>query len=168
MYGAVHRACVQGSGLHLVYRSMANPDGTARVIFPHRIIQVGPRWHTRAWDDATQMFRDFNVGRMAHIQRVNDAPPCTPDDDTGWQTQLELRIQAHEDLSSKQAAIIEAEHFSGTAGRRIATRACLAQYLIQGLHIAIDPVTQKPPQYTLQLRNEAEIAPWMFSRALND
>lgn len=168
VYGAVHRACVRTTGLSIVYRSMATPDGTTRLIFPHTIIQIGHRWHTRAWDDATQMFRDFNIGRIAHVQSINSVSPCTPQDDAGWQTHVEVRIRAHQDLTSQQAAVVESEHFAGTAGRRIESRACLAKYLIQGMHIAIDPETQKPPQYTLQLRDLAEIESWLLPTDRND
>jgi WYL domain len=163
VFAKIYRACADGSGLQIAYGSMSHPSGIERVIFPHHLVRVGRRWHTRAWCCLRRDFRDFTLGRIGSVTPVATPRPISPDDDRAWTRRIELRIVAHSGLAPEQAKVIRKEYFSGTAARRISVRECLAPYVIQDLRAAVDPKRERPPEYQLQIADPKSVSTLVFA-----
>jgi len=161
IFSASFSAAKTGKGIKIVYRSMTSPSGRESIVFPHSIVRAPRRWHMRAWCEERKSFRDFTLGRISSIQPVDTPAPYKKIDDVEWNQILELVIIAHPDLSVEQQEMIAAEYFPGTTAKRLPVRQCLASYVIQDLRLAIDPVTQIPPDYQLLVSN-ADKLPNLF------
>lgn len=158
-FSVVARAIRRGTGLKVTYRSMSNPSGTPRILYPHAIIRAPRRWHIRAWCDTRKGFRDFNFGRMTAVEAVDQPAPARRDDDKAWNTLVSVDIVAHPALTEQQRAMIADEYFPGASARKLKMRRCLIGYVIQDLNIATDPETQLPPQFQLCVIHAENILP---------
>lgn len=161
LFAVLRRACVESKGVDIHYASMTHPEGTRRRIYPHSLVQLGRRWHTRAWCETREEYRDFNLGRM---WKPKLAPPRqeTLPHDTQWETRVSLEFGAHRALSAPQALLIRHEYFGGTMGRRVVVRGALVPYTLQDLRIAVDPDREKPPDYQLELLNLDDVQRYLF------
>ena len=83
----------EGSGVEITYRSMNNPDGVTRWIFPKVVIFDGLRWHTRAFDEKSGEYRDFVLSRIAATGKQK--PSTNIPNDPGWEKRVEIRIVPH-------------------------------------------------------------------------
>lgn len=157
IFSATFSAARNGKGIKILYRSMSSPSGRESVVFPHSIIRAPRRWHMRAWCDERKSFRDFTLGRIASAQPIDISAPYTKIDDVEWNQTVELIIAAHPTLSIEQQDMIAAEYFPGTNAKRLRVRQCLASYVIQDLRLALDPITQLPPEYQLVVCNATKL-----------
>lgn len=158
LFALITQACRRRVGLRIRYRSLSNPDGQERLIFPHALVRAARRWHARAWCAQRRDFRDFALGRMA--KAVLDTSPLPPEaeTDSGWDAYVKLVIQAHPGLSQGQARLLEDEYLGGRTTRTLTVRRCLAGYIIQDLRIAAEPARQTPPSFQLALANADALA----------
>ena len=162
IFATLRKAVISKTGVKISYASMANPRYAERTIFPHAIVHVGRRWHVRAWCAKRQGYRDFTLGRVRSIEAVPEHAPSDIGSDDGWETIVDLGLQAHRKLSVDQQQVVQDEYFGGTSERRLSVRACLVKYLIQDLRVAINPELDKPPEYQIELKNLSEIKKWLF------
>ncbi len=162
IFAMLRQAALDGTGLQIVYASMANPITSPRNIFPHTLIQVGRRWHVRAWCEKRQEFRDFNLGRIRDAKPIASKAPRPQREDAEWNQELKLHFIPHRELSPDQQLMIREEFFRGTTGHRLTVRACLAKYVIQDLRAATDPQKQLPPEYQLEVANANELGRHLF------
>lgn len=146
---AVIQAIKNKRGLNVVYRSMNDPNGSEREIFPHAIVRAPRRWHIRAWCAKRQQFRDFTLGRIASFKKIDEAALYTRIDDKDWNETISFYVLAHPGLNKDQQAMIAAEYFPGASARQLVVRRCLAGYIIQDLRLATDAEKQVPPEYQL-------------------
>lgn len=153
--GAIRR----GTGLKVMYRSMSNPSGAPRTLYPHAIIRAPRRWHIRAWCETRKDFRDFNFGRIAAVEAVDQPTPAHRDEDKAWNTLVSVDVVAHPALTEQQRAMIADEYFPGAAARKLKMRRCLIGYVIQDLNIATEPATQLPPQFQLCVTHAKNVLP---------
>lgn len=151
VFASIIRAIRRSEGLCLSYRSMTQPIGTTRIVFPHAMIRVSRRWHMRAWCETRQEFRDFTLGRIATIDGLEQASPKSRQDDLEWNEKVNVTIVAHPFLTSEQQEMIRAEYFPKAAARRLVIRRCLVDYILRDLHIATDVEKQLPPEYQLAI-----------------
>lgn len=164
VFAAVLRAISSGTGLSMTYRSMSNPAGTVRLVFPHALVRAPRRWHMRGWCSEREDFRDFALGRLAGVRAVDESAPRGRKDDREWNTQLDLELVAHPALSPEQQSMIAHEYFGGAKALRLKVRQCLAGYVVQDLRLSMDGKRQVPPDYQL-LVNNADGLPPLFSDA---
>lgn len=157
LFGQLHRAAATGTGLAIRYEN----DGDEIPVFPHQLIEIGHRWHVRAWDEASSRFRDFHIGLISDSRTVDLPAPVTPEDDSAWMTEIDIGISCHAALGQEQARLVEREFFKGTAGRRIHTRGCLVRHIVAAMKIAVAPDLETPPEYVLQARDPAVLRPWL-------
>lgn len=162
-FSMVAKAIRQGSGLRVAYRSMANPAGSQRIIYPHAIIRAPGRWHIRAWCDTRQAFRDFNFGRMTVIEAISQPAPASREADAAWNTFISVDVVAHPALTEPQRAMIADEYFPGASARKLKMRRSLIGYVIQDLNIATNPEKQLPPQFQLSVAHADNILPLFAS-----
>lgn len=162
MFRALHQACRKGLALSIRYASMRNPMSTIRRVAPKVLVQVGRRWHLRAYDMEASKFKEFTLGRIDEVILEEAAPAPQVPVDTAWTTSVTVKIAAHPDLSPDQARVIRNELLGGKTQRAIECRAALAPYAIQEMRAALDVTTQRPPDYQIVVANADRIRPWLF------
>ncbi len=161
-FATIRLAIEEHTELRFTYRSIGNPEARVRIIEPHSLVQAGRRWHVRGYCPETQDFRDFVLGRMTALKRLELHAETTAADDKAWNTPVKVRLVAHPALSFAQQAIVGEEIFAGTSARVETCRGPLVPYFIQELRAAVDVERQMPPDYQLALANVEECRPWMF------
>ena len=116
----------------------------------------------RAFSATTQDFRDYALGRVEKVERLDSPAEKTEQDDRAWMTQVSVRLVAHPDLTPEQEALIRFEYFNNTAARVDTCRGALVSYFIQDVRAAIDPAKQRPPDFQMAVANIKEVRPWLF------
>ncbi len=162
IFATLRKAVHAKTGVEITYASMSNPKYAKRVIFPHAIVHVGRRWHVRAWCVKRQDFRDFTLGRIRSVESVLERFPLGIEKDEGWETLVELELQAHRKLLPEQQQVVRNEFFSGKRSRSLSVRACLAQYVIQDLRATTEPEQQLPPEYQVEVANSGQLLSLLF------
>lgn len=167
LFSKVIQATRRSRGLRISYRSMTNPLGSQRVVFPHAIVRVSRRWHMRAWCESRKEFRDFTLGRISEIEHFDAPSPKERDGDRDWVEKVNITVIAHPALTYEQQEMIRAEYFPKAAARRLTLRRCLADYVLRDLHIATDMEKHLPPEYQLAVAksessNKASAISWHF------
>ncbi len=162
VFALLRKAAINKTGVELSYASMTNPAYETRIIFPHSIIHVGRRWHTRAWCTRRQEFRDFTLGRIGAASPINSQTPQTIDNDHAWHQIVMLELAAHRKLSDHQKLVVQNEYFNGMIVRRLPVRACLAQYVIQDIRAALDHDKDLPPEFQIEVLNINQLKEMLF------
>jgi hypothetical protein len=162
IFSTVLKACRRRCGLRIEYRSMSNPEGRARLIYPHTVVRAGRRWHARAWCAEREGFRDFVIGRIqsASLNRIASPDPISAD--VAWNKKLPLILGAHPALSATQRKVIQSEYLTGNASHRLMVRSCLLFYVIQDLRAAVNPLEEAPPQFQLIVANARQLQPYLL------
>lgn len=161
-FALVSEAIRERQTLQITYRSMREPTPHLRVIAPHSLIRAGRRWHLRAFSSTNQDFRDYALGRVEKVERLDSPAERTEKDDRAWMTKVPVRLVAHPDLTPEQEALIRFEYFNNTAARVDTCRGALVSYFIQDVRAAIDPAKQRPPDFQMAVANIGEVRPWLF------
>ena len=156
IFSVVLRACRHNTGVTMEYRSMTNPRGNTRLIYPHTVVRAGRRWHVRAWCTERKDFRDFVIGRIRSAA-IHSEPSPIKADDTAWNNKLPLILGVHPGLDPNQNRVIRDEYFSGAVSRRLLVRSCLLLYVAQDLRAAVDPSVETPPEFQLAVTNAKEL-----------
>lgn len=163
VYSKISEAIRLRRALEINYMSMREPLPHKRIISPHSLVQAGRRWHTRAYSNEHQQFRDYALGRIVSADILDKVSEKEESDDQAWQKQVRVSLVAHPDLTPDQEAVIRFEYFQNTSARTDTCRGALVHYYIQDVRAAIDAATQKPPEYQLAVSNIDEVRPWLFS-----
>jgi predicted DNA-binding transcriptional regulator YafY len=163
---AVLRAIRERRTLEVLYQSMSRPAPARRRIAPHALVHDGFRWHARAYDDETQAFRDFVLGRMAK-PKLGEAAELGGESDRDWQSFVALRIAPHPKLTPAQARAIALDYgMTRRAGARaqqesgqavIRVRRALLFYALRRLGLDVPETARAPEQQHIVLVNRAEI-----------
>lgn len=153
LFALVNKACRHGFGLSISYRSMTDPDGGERLVYPHALVRAARRWHMRAWCTKREEFRDFALGRVGKASLVETPTTQKRQSDRDWESRARLVVVPHPGLNAKQVKLLGAEYLAGKAERVIEVRRCLVSYVVQDLRLATDVVRQTPPEYQLALKN---------------
>lgn len=149
-------------GLRCLYKSMNNPKGVERLLFPHALTFVGRRWRVRAFDSEHAEFRDFNLGRLDRIELTDVSSEQEVLHDKDWGREISLQLIAHPQLSPEQQRLIRCEFFDGASARSIKCRAPLLKYIIRELEVAVDQLKQKPPEFQIAIGNYSKVEKWLF------
>jgi hypothetical protein len=142
----------QQSGIEVTYRSMNNPNGLKRVIFPKVVIFDGLRWHTRAYDQKTGEYRDFVLSRISSCGMPIPAEQLPEDKD--WQKIVKLEIRAHPSLNADQVKMIEYDYQMQNGTLELETRKPLSRYIIRTLNLDTD---LEPPRQNIECINLDEL-----------
>lgn len=164
LFSTLHAAAKRGTGVRIHYRSMANPNGLERLIFPHSLIRAPRRWHVRAWCELRQEFRDFTLGRISEAVPDDSVSSQPSTSDLAWNQTVEIVIVPHPALTPAQQQMIAAEYFPGAKAKRIRLRQCLAAYTIQDLRLAVNPEVEQPPEFQLMIANTSQLPPLFIDR----
>lgn len=153
VFSAVHRAIELGVGIRISYRSMSNPKGSARVVYPHTVVRAPRRLHLRGWCAQSQDFRDFVLARIQSAAVTDDPAPHSAAADMAWNRDVELTLVPHPALTPDQQTLIADEFFPGARARKLRVKEALAGYVVQDLRLATNLENHRPPEYQLFLAN---------------
>lgn len=142
--------------LAITYQSMSREAPVRRRIAPHAIAHDGFRWHARAFDEESQSFRDFVLGRISRPKGDSASAPG-PNDDRDWQTFVELVIAPHPKLTLAQARAIAIDYGITRGSSRIRVRRALLFYALKRLGLDVPENTRPPHEQHIVLLNRKEI-----------
>ncbi|MEC9367575.1 MAG: WYL domain-containing protein [Pseudomonadota bacterium] len=153
---AVWQAIAGGKSLQIDYQSLSRPGAFARTIEPHALAHDGFRWHARAFDRETGSFRDFVLARMS-FPHTQEGRTTDPAHDSSWNTQVELRIAPHPELTPAQASAIRRDY--GIEGDYVSVhvRQALLFYALKRLGLDTAPEARAPNEQHIVLLNREQI-----------
>lgn len=161
----VFRAIQTNSGVYIRYRSLSHPDGMDRSLFPHRLVNTGFRWHVRAYCDARQDFRDFNLSRIVTSKKSATKMPSsrTSELDKDWHTMVKLVIKPNPQLFKDEINLLEKEFSMERGSMTVMSRGSLVPYTLQSYQIDPKaPSKSNPRQHRLILENESELSDYLW------
>lgn len=156
VFALATKACLKQVGLQIRYRSLAQPDGQDRLIYPHSMVRAARRWHVRAWCSQRRAFRDFALGRISKGSIEGSPSPAPKEADQLWNEMAKLEVVAHPALPAGQFQLLQDEYLGGAQSRTVEVRRCLVGYTVQDLRLATDSRRHTPPEFQLLLKNAAD------------
>lgn len=146
----VLEAIRERNALQITYQSMSRPEPSARWIEPHALAFDGFRWHTRAFCQNDQVFKDFLLSRVVEIGNYG---PVTsePSADEAWHTEVVLQICPHPELSDNQRRAIEMDYGMENGKVEITVRKALLFYALKRLGLDTDPAARSPKDQQIVL-----------------
>lgn len=161
----VLRAIRNKAGIHVRYRSLTHPEGLARDLYPHRLVNTGFRWHLRAYCGLRQDFRDFNLSRIVSSEQSVTVPPAAAshEKDKDWHTVVKLVIKPNPQLPRDEISLLEQEFAMKRGSMDVNTRGALVPYTLQSYQIDPKlPSGANPRQYRLILDNVNELIDYLW------
>jgi hypothetical protein len=127
---ALMRAIHNQVACQVSYVSISSGE-SKRTIVPHAIINNGHRWHVRAFDQKSRMYRDFVCTRFTRILTTSDA--ATPEqcarNDEQFNRLVSLVLMVHPGIKNTQA--IEMDYAMAKGEKVMQVRAALAAYILR-------------------------------------
>lgn len=159
---ALVTAARDGRRVEVDYVSLQNPDREGRIIAPHTLVYACGRWHVRAFCEKNQDFRDFVLSRFRGTPVMEGPANRGSGDDAQWSRKITLKVIPDQRLSREQRKVVEQDYGMTRGVLRIETRAALAQYVLQTLHIDPHVINAKPEAQQIVVKNLDEVKPWLF------
>lgn len=103
------RAIAERGMLRANYQSITRDEPAWRDISPHAFGHDGLRWHVRAYCHLRGGFRDIILGRLLAVEQPR-ASSIKAQDDVEWNTQVELQLTPHPELSEAQRHGVEIDY----------------------------------------------------------
>lgn len=150
--GAIRRS----EAIEVKYQSLSRPEPSWRWIAPHAIGFDGFRWHTRAFCQMDEVFKDFLLSRIISTRSVQ-ASDVTNAADEDWQEHVTLEIGPHPELSESQKNVIALDYGMRDGRAKIKVRRALLYYALKRLGLDTDPGARKPQDQQIVLVNAAEV-----------
>jgi hypothetical protein len=134
----VTRAIHQGKALHLTYFSVSTGK-SVREIVPLALVDIGIRWHVRAFDRKTHEFRDFVLTRMKNPAMIEGPVQKeeTAEFDLQWSQIIELKLVAHPEHPRPEAVLMDYDMTDGVL--KVRTRAANAGYMLRRWNVDCSP-----------------------------
>lgn len=151
----ITRAIHRGKAVRLGYTSV-DSGHTERELVPLALIDIGIRWHVRAFDRRHREFRDFVLTRMENPV-VLDASPVQPGEtaefDVQWSRIIELELVPHPEHPRPE--IVRLDYGIPEGGfLTVRVRAANAGYMLRRLAIDCSPDhSLRGLEYALWLRD---------------
>lgn len=146
--GAIRR----NEALEVKYQSLSRPEPIWRWIAPHAIGFDGFRWHTRAFCQTDEVFKDFLLSRIIETRETR-ASEVTDAADADWQELVTLEIGPHPELSDSQKQVIALDYGMQGGTAKISVRRALVYYSLKRLGLDTDPAARKPQDQQIVLLN---------------
>jgi len=138
--GAIRRS----EAIEVKYQSLSRPEPCWRWIAPHAIGFDGFRWHTRAFCQMDEVFKDFLLSRIISTRGV-EASEVTDAADEDWQEHVTLEIGPHPELSESQKKVIALDYGMRDGKAKIQVRRALLYYALKRLGLD-NNASARPPQ----------------------
>ncbi|MCW8875929.1 MAG: WYL domain-containing protein [Kangiellaceae bacterium] len=156
------QACRESKRLDIRYLSMSSEIAKERIISPHTIVYSGMRWHVRAFCEDRQDFRDFVLSRVCEVFDLEGFSEKDADQDTAWQTFVNIKIKPDPRLSDHQKSIIATDYGMQNQQLRLNVRAALVTYFLQLLNLDHELISDNPLVQQIVLTNSEELGKWRF------
>lgn len=152
--GAIRRS----EAIEVKYQSLSRPEPRWRWIAPHAIGFDGFRWHTRAFCQMDEVFKDFLLSRIISTRSV-EASEVTDAGDADWQEHVTLEIAPHPELSENQKKVIALDYGMRGGKAKIKVRRALLYYALKRLGLDTNPTARQPKDQQIVLLNPGVIGP---------
>lgn len=95
--------------IKITYQSMSSPSPNERWITPHSLGHDGSRWHVRSFCHISNLYKDFNLGR---ILSINETQKHVFDHsiDYEWHNEIAIKLAPNSTLTEGQRACIERDY----------------------------------------------------------
>ena len=141
---SVVSAIRRSESIEVKYQSLSRPEPSWRRIAPHAIGFDGFRWHTRAFCQMDEVFKDFLLSRIISTRSV-EASKVTDAADEDWQEHVKLEIGPHPGLPESQKKVIALDYGMRDGKAKVQVRRALLYYALKRL--GLDNNAQfRPPQ----------------------
>lgn len=155
--------------LDIRYRSWNHPQGQDRRIHPHALAYSGLRWHCRAFDEKTDSYRDFHLGRFDGFEVLEGSEGTLGKEDTDWHTMVDLKLVPNPGLSEGEQQLVKADYGLSSGALTLTCRKSMAHYLLQSYHVDpdLDLHNQaEPRKHPLVVKNLSSVVPSLFAGAV--
>lgn len=146
--GAIRR----NEAIEVKYQSLSCPEPRWRWIAPHTIGFDGFRWHTRAFCQTDEVFKDFLLSRIIETRGIQ-ASEVTDAADADWREHVTLEIGPHPELSENQKKVIALDYGMSNGTAKIPVRRALIYYALKRLGLDTDPAARLPKDQQIVLLN---------------
>ncbi|GAB4511302.1 MAG: WYL domain-containing protein [Roseibium sp.] len=147
--GAIRRS----EAIEVKYQSLSSPEPRWRWIAPHAIGFDGFRWHTRAFCQTDECFKDFLLSQMIEIRGARESE-TSAEDDRDWHSEVTLEVGPHPELSETQAKVIALDYGMRGGKAKIKVRRALLCYALRRLGLDTDPAARRPQDQQIVLLNK--------------
>lgn len=162
----VLHAIRSGQGVSLRYRSLNQPKGSTRTLYPHHLVNSGFRWHVRAYCAEREDFRDFNLARIATTLNLTGTrhAHADPENDRQWHETVQIQLAPNPNLNVEEQALL-AQEFGMRKGRLlVSSRGALVPYTLHAYQVDPSiPDSDNPQRNRLVLANKADLKPYLWS-----
>ena len=143
------------------YISVNNPETDGRIIVPHTLVCTPSRWHVRAYCEKNGQYRDFVLSRFRGEPELMNKSDHGKDEDTAWNTEIELSIAPDPRLDKLQQKVIAHDYGMKRNKLAVPCKAALLQYVLQAYRL--DPYKQetKPEAQQIVIGNYKSIEKWL-------
>lgn len=155
-----------GQGVTLQYRSLTQPKGSTRTLYPHQLVNSIFRWHLRAYCAEREEFRDFNLARIANTLTLTGSwPTCAnAENDRHWHKIVHLKLVPNPNLSEDEQALIAHDFNMRKGCLSIPSRGALVPYTLQACQVdPTIPDSENPHRNRLVLINKEDLKPYLWS-----
>lgn len=163
----ITRAIHQKKAVRLGYTSLKSGT-TQKELVPLALVDIGTRWHVRAFDRARKEFRDYVLTRMCDLQVIENSTVLKEESsefDFQWSRVIELELVAHPQYPRHELVVMDYPMTEGVL--KVKVRAANAGYMLQRWSVDCSADHHmKGPSFALWLRDplslygsNAELAP---------
>lgn len=135
----ITRAIKRSKAVSLTYHSVTS--GTSqREIVPLALVNIGARWHVRAFDRKNRTFLDFVFTRMENVRVLEDSPIAreeTADQDVQWSRLIDLELVPHPDHPRPE--IVRRDYEMPDGVLKVRVRAANAGYTLRNWNVDCSP-----------------------------
>lgn len=151
----ITRAIHRGKVVRLGYTSI-DSGRTQRELVPLALVDIGIRWHVRAFDRRHREFRDFVLTRMEEPRVLEDSPVQreeTAENDVQWSRIIELELVPHP--KHPRPEVVRMDYGIPRDGvMRVKVRAANAGYMLRRWTVDCSPDhSLRGLEYALWLRD---------------
>lgn len=136
----ITRAINRGKAVRLGYTSV-DSGWTERELVPLALVNIGTRWHVRAFDRKSKEFRDFVFTRMEKPTVLEDSPVLaeeTSEEDDQWNRVIELELVPHPKHPRPEVVLMDYDMpLDGVL--RVRVRAAIAGYMLRRWTVDCSP-----------------------------
>lgn len=136
----ITRAINRGKAVRIGYTSVESGQ-TQRELVPLALVDIGNRWHVRAFDRLRGEFRDFVLTRMDDPVVLEDSPVKreeTAEADVQWSRIIELELLPHPDHKRPEVVRMDYGLAPGEA-LKVRVRAANAGYMLRRWSVDCSP-----------------------------
>ena len=142
--------------MKIKYQSAGSNTSRWRWIAPHALGFDGFSWHTRAWCQRNDEFRDFVLTRLLEVAESRPVDVETKTD-TEWNESVTFLLQPNPELSAGARKAVELDFGMVNGKTAIETRVSLSFYLERHLGLDQDTKLVRPERQRIVLANRIEV-----------